>query len=80
MAELFEQVEEISYGLKTEAAFAESGAGDDFGLQAIGFTAKEQALTHADFAAGTDQAFPFVGVTGKLRGQQDLNAAAEKVA
>ena len=66
MADAVEHVVKIG-GLKSidrakaDLALAEFSAGDDFGWQFV-ILAEEQALADADFAAGTNQAFPVVGL------------------
>ena len=39
--------------------------------------AEEQAFAYADFAAGTNQTFPIVGIGGELAGQQNFDASVE---
>ena len=79
VSQLFEDAEKVFHGLKADAALAEPGAGDHFGLQDIRL-AEEKALSHPDFTAGAHQALPFVRIAGKLRGQQDLDVAVEEIA
>jgi hypothetical protein len=83
MADAIEGSEEIVRGLKggleADTALAELGAGEDFSLQFV-FLAEEQALADADFAAGTNQAFPIVGIGRELPGEQNLDAAVKEVA
>ncbi len=64
---------------KTDVAFAEGSAGDDLGLEFV-VLAEKQALADADLAAGTNQAFPIVGLGGKLASEQDLDASVKKIA
>ena len=67
--------------LKADAALAEFCAGQDLGLKFFAIAlAEKQAFADADFAAGTNQAFPIVRVGGKLAGQQNLDAAVEQIA
>lgn len=65
--------------MKADAAFAELGAGKNFGLQFVVLPEKK-AFTQADLASRANQAFPIVRVSGKLAREQDLNAALQKVA
>jgi len=65
--------------LEADAAFAEFGTGQDFGLEFI-VLAEEEALTDTDLAAGADQAFPIVRFGGKLAGEENLDASMEKSA
>jgi hypothetical protein len=66
-------------GLKADAAFSELAAGQDLSLQFVAL-AEKQTLANSDLAAWANQAFPIVGIFGYLPGQQDLNAAVEKIA
>jgi len=65
--------------LEADAALAEFGAAQDFGLKLILF-AEEKALADADFAAGANQAFPIVRIGGELTGQQNFDASVKKIA
>jgi hypothetical protein len=66
--------------LKADAARAEFPTGEDLGLQFdLILRAEEQAFANADLAAGTDEAFPIVGISGELAGQQNLNATVEEI-
>ncbi len=69
MADAIESGEEIVFALKdrveADATLAEFGAGEDFGLQFI-VLAKEESFANTDLAAGANQAFPIVGLGGKL--------------
>lgn len=60
-------------------AFAKLAAGDDFCLELVVISEKEM-LPDPDFAAGADQAFPFIGVVMELAGEQDLHASVKKIA
>jgi hypothetical protein len=66
-------------GLETDAAFAEFGAGKNFGLQFV-VLAEEKVFANTDLASGADQALPIVGLSGKLARQQNLDAALQEVA
>jgi len=57
----------ISGGLEADVALAEFGAGDDLGLQFVVF-AEIKMFADANFAAGTNQAFPVVGLSRELAG------------
>jgi len=57
----------IRGGLEADVALAELGAGDDLGLQFV-VLAEKKMLADADFAAGTNQASPIVGLSGELAG------------
>ncbi len=80
MADAIENREEIVLALEVEAdvALAEFGAGEDLGLQFV-VLAEEDAFADADLAAGANQAFPIVGIGGELAGEQNLDAAVEKI-
>ena len=79
VADAIEGGEEICDRLEADAALAKFSASQDLGLQFVAF-AEEQAFADADLAAGTDQAFPIVGVGGKLSRQQHFDAAVEEIA
>lgn len=86
VADAIEGGEEVVHalnGLKADAALAEFGAGQDIGLKFSEIAivlAEEQSFTDAYFAAGANQAFPIVGIGGKLAGQKNLDAAVEEIA
>ena len=65
--------------LKTDATFRKLPAGNDLRFQFIA-VAEEQSFSNADFAPGPNQAFPVVGLGGKLAGQQHLDSAAQEIA
>jgi hypothetical protein len=65
--------------LKADAALAEFRAGKNLGLQFVTLAEKE-VFADGDLTAGADQAFPIVGLRGKLAGQQHLDAAVEEIA
>lgn len=65
--------------LKSDAAFAKVGAGENFGLQFVVLTEKK-AFAQADLASGANQALPIVRVRRKLAREQELNASLQKVA
>ena len=79
MTDRFDSVEEIGGGSKANMPLAEVSARNDLGLEFVSF-AKEQMFADADFATGTNQAFPLVGILMELAGKEDFDAAAEKVA
>ena len=62
----------IFEGVEADLALAEFGAGQDLGLEFIGFQfillAEEEAFADSDFAAGANQALPIVGTDGELAG------------
>jgi hypothetical protein len=66
-------------GLKADATLAEFGARENLGLQFVVF-AEKQAFADPDLAAGTNQALPIVGICGELAGEQNFDAAVEKIA
>jgi hypothetical protein len=68
----------VNGGLKADKAFAELGAGQDFGLQFV-LRSEEEAFTDSDFAAGANQAFPIVGIGGELAGKENFNTAVEEI-
>lgn len=76
VVEVGDRVGGVPDWMKTDVAFTEGSAGDDFGLQLVLF-AEEQVLADIDFAAGTNQALPIVGLGGKLAGKQDLDASVK---
>ena len=66
-------------------AFAEFSAGDDFGLKFVvvifvqsPVLSEYEMLADGDFAAGADQAFPFVGIGAELAREQHFNASVQK--
>ena len=59
MPQLLDQIEEIGYRTKSYAALTKGAPGHYFRLESV-VIAKEQPLTHANLAAGPDQALPFV--------------------
>jgi hypothetical protein len=61
--------------LKTDVTFAKLATGKDLALQFAGF-AEKQPFANADLAPGPNQAFPIVGFSGELAGQQNFDAAA----
>jgi len=65
--------------LKTDAAFPKLPGGNDLRFQFIA-VAEKQSFSNADFAPGPNQAFPVVGLGGKLARQQHLDSAAEEIA
>jgi len=65
--------------LKSDAAFAELGAGENFGLQFVVLPEKE-AFADANLASGVNQAFPIVRVGRELAREQDLDASLQNVA
>jgi hypothetical protein len=65
--------------VKTDATFPELAAGNDLRFQFIG-VAEKQSFSNADFTPGPNQAFPVVGLGGKLARQQHLDSAAEEIA
>ncbi len=71
VADAIENAEEvfvpISGGIEADVALAEFGAGDDFGVQFV-VLAEKKMFADADFTAGTNQAFPFVWLSGELAG------------
>jgi hypothetical protein len=79
VADTFEDGEEIIDGMEADVTFAELGASDNFGLEFVAL-AEEEALADSDFSAGTNQALPIVGIAGKLAGEKNLNAGAERIA
>jgi len=82
MADAIEGGEEVVHagsGREADVALAELGAGEDLGLKFVLVT-EEQALADAYLATGTNQAFPIVGFGGELPGEQNLDAAAQKIA
>ena len=81
MSDAIESGEEIVVVLKADAALAEFPAGKNLGLKFFGIAfAEEQALTHADLAAGSNQTFPIVRVGGKLAREQNFDASLEEIA
>src|SRR5580704_10615997 len=75
-----EIVAALRNGLKADAALAEFRSGEDLGLQVVMMAvAEEQAFSDADLAAGTDEAFPIVGISSQLARQQNLDATVERV-
>ncbi len=67
-------------GLKADAALAEFPAGKHLGLQLVVTSlAEEQAFSNTDLAAGTDQAFPIIGICRELARQEDFDSAAQKI-
>ena len=81
MADGFNGGEEIIGGSETDVAFTEFAAGDDLGLQlTAGFFPEEKTFSYGDFAAGSNETLPFVGIMAKLAGEQDFDAAVEKLA
>src|SRR5271156_3080346 len=79
MSDTIEDGEKIRDRQEADAALSIFRAGQDLGLE-FGLLAEEQAFADADLAAGTDQAFPIVGLGGKLAREQDLDAAVEEFA
>jgi hypothetical protein len=49
------------------------------GIEIVLPLAEEQAFADADLAAGTDQAFPIVGLGRNLAREQNLDAAVEEI-
>ena len=81
VANAIENSEEIFHarrGLEANVALAESGAGHNLGLQFI-LIAEEEAFADSDFAPGTNQALPIVGIGAKLAGQKNFDAAVEEI-
>jgi hypothetical protein len=64
----------ILEGLKADIPPAELCARQDLGLQFI-LVAKEKAFADSDFAAGANQALPFVGIGCELTSEKDFDAA-----
>ena len=60
-------------------ARAEFAARDDLGLEFV-VLAEIKMLADSDLTAGTDQAFPVIGIVADLAGEKDLNASVKKVA
>ena len=65
--------------LKSDAAFAKVGAGENIGLQFV-MLPEKKAFADADLASGANQALPIIRVRRKLAREQDLNASLQKVA
>src|SRR5271170_5325711 len=61
MSDTIEDGEKIRDRQEADAALSIFRAGQDLGLE-FGLLAEEQAFADADLAAGTDQAFPIVGL------------------
>src|SRR5579862_400463 len=76
--DLFEHREEIRYGRESDAALAKIGPRDDFGLQFIALP-EEQMFAHSNLSSGPHQAFPFIGFSLQLAGEQNFNATAKKI-
>ncbi len=79
VADAIEGGEEICDRLEADAALAKFCARQNFGLQFV-MVAEEEVLAYADFAAGTDEAFPVIGLGGELASEQHFDAAVKKIA
>ena len=79
MADALDRGKEIWHWREPDAALPEAASGDDFRLQFV-LRSEKQALAHSDFSAGAHQAFPFVGLMGKLAGQKNFDPSAQKIA
>jgi len=77
MPQALHQTKEIRCRAKLDAALTEASPGYDFGLQFV--FPKEKALAHPNFAAGADQALPFIWFQRYLPGEQHLDLALEEV-
>ena len=73
-----EIVAAVKDGLEAEVAQAELRAGEDLGLQFVTVT-EEEAFPDLNLAAGAHQAFPIVGMRGKLARQQNFDAAVKEI-
>ncbi len=79
VADQVDASEEIGHGSEADMALAEFPAGDNFSLKLI-LLSKKKMLADRDLTAGTNQAFPFVGIVPELTGEQNLDASAKKLA
>jgi hypothetical protein len=61
--------------LKAEVALAELSARQDLGLEFI-LIAEEEAFADSNFATGTNQTLPIVGISCELTSEKDFDAAA----
>src|SRR4029077_231278 len=74
-----ERLKEPGDGRKTYLAFAEGAVPSNFRLQFF-WLAEGKALADADLASGADQALPLIRILTHLPGQQDFDAALQKIA
>lgn len=79
VSDLFDLGEEILGGGKANVAFAEFTARDDLGLKFI-VVAEKETFADADLAAGTNEAFPFIGIGLELASEEDFDPSMEEVA
>ena len=79
-----EKIIVILEGLKADNALAELSARQNLGLKFSGLRfvllAEEEAFADADFAAGTNQALPVVGIGCELAGEKNFDAAVKEIA
>src|SRR5712691_1840594 len=79
VADAIENGVEIVNRAEANAAFAEFSAGENLSLQLIEL-AEKQVFANANLAAGSNQAFPIVGRSRELAGEENLDAALEEIA
>ena len=79
VADQVDASEEIGHGSEADVARTEFSTGDDFSLKLV-LLSEKKMLADQDLSAGTNQAFPIVGIVSELTGEQNLDASLKKLA
>ncbi len=79
MTDLVDEGEEVVNGGKADVALSEFSASDDLGAKFV-VVAEEEMFANRDFAAGTHQALPLVGILAQRMSQENFDAPAKKLA
>lgn len=78
MSYLVNAREEIVDRIEPDAAFSERSASENLGAEFVAL-AEEQLFANVDLAAGTYQAFPFIGILLQLTSEENFDPSAKEV-